>query len=83
MDMSRTVANCCYFCMEGQGVLRAVLVAEALIAHVLAENAAIGDQATVCNSHVVVYLEDLLVGTQELVLCSVQGDQHSMGIALQ
>ena len=63
--------------------LGAILVAEALVAHVLAQNAAIRDEAAVCNAHVVVNLEDLLVGTQKLILCSVQGNQNNMCVALQ
>ena len=58
-------------------------MAEALVAHVLAEDAAIGDDSRNGDPHVVIDFENLLVGAGELVLCFVQRCKHHMRFALQ
>jgi hypothetical protein len=58
-------------------------VAQALIAHVFAQDAAIGDDSRDCDAHVVVNLEHFFIGTGELILGFVERGQHHMGFALQ
>ena len=58
-------------------------MAQALIAHVLAQDAAVWNDARDGDPHVVIDLEHLLVGAGELVLGFVERRQHHMRFALQ
>ena len=61
---------------------RPLLVVEALVAHVLAQGAAIGDQAGDGDAHVVVDLENLVQGGAELRAGSLQRGHHHTALAL-
>ncbi len=58
-------------------------VVEALVAHIAAEAAPVGDDARHCNPQVVVHLERLALVRAQLGRRAVQRCQHDMRVALR